>query len=90
MDFSPLPFSGPMDVPGAVAVPKPKPKNLGGRPKGLTPPKRPSVSLKGSLEWRDWLKGLADHMDMPATVVIDQALKAYAKANGYDEDFPGR
>jgi hypothetical protein len=67
-----------------------KAKNRVGRPKGKKPPKRPAISIKGSVEWRDWLNGLAEHMSMPATIVIDQALKAYAQSNGYKPPFPGR
>jgi len=64
-------------------------KGKGGRPKGPEP-KRSSVSLKGSTAWRDWLNDLAEHCHMPATVVIDQALIMYAKANNYGEPMPPR
>jgi len=69
---------------------EPSPKN-GAKVKGRKPtPKRPGMSLKGSPEWREWVKSFAKYMNMPATIVVDQALKQYAKANGFDEPFPGR
>lgn len=60
-----------------------------GRPiKG--PPKRMVVALRGTEEWRDWLNSLGDHMSMPASVVIVQAVREYARAHGFDEPMPKR
>lgn len=86
-------FTGDFHGPGGtltMATPKAPKTGKRGRPKVDRPSKRPGISLKGSEQWLEWIRGLADHMDMPATVVIDQALKAYARANDYKKEFPGR
>lgn len=67
-----------------------KPKNKGGRPKGKRPPIKPSVSLKGSEEWRKWLEELAHHVRLPMTYTIDQALMVYAEAMEFKKHYPGR
>ena len=36
------------------------------------------------------MKDFSKHMNMPTTILIDQALKQYANANGFDVPFPGR
>jgi hypothetical protein len=73
----------------AMAEPK-KTKRKAGRPKTGLPPRKPSVTLKRSEEWRDWLNAFAEHCHMPATVVIDQALIAYAESRGFDQAMPKR
>jgi hypothetical protein len=74
----------------AMAEPKRvKAKGKAGRPKSANPLK-PTISLKRSVEWRDWLKDLADHMHMPATLTIDQALILYAEAKGFKKPMPRR
>ena len=69
---------------------EPKPKNGAEVTGRKPPPKRPGMSLKGSPEWREWVRSFSKHMNMPATILIDQALKQYAKANEFDTPFPGR
>lgn len=74
-----------------MARPKAKqPKRGPGRPKGEEPARRSMLSIRATEQWRDWINGLADHVDMPATVMIDQALKLYAKSVGFGDEFPGR
>ena len=72
----------------AMAEPK-KARGKAGRPKSASP-KKQAVSLRGSDEWRDWLNKLAEHCSMPATVVVSQALKMYAKANEFADPMPPR
>jgi hypothetical protein len=71
-------------------MPPKKPKRSRGRPKSGKPPLVSAFSIKGSQEWRDWVMALASYSNMPASVLIDQALKMYAKANGYDDPMPKR
>jgi hypothetical protein len=71
-----------------IAMARPK-RGKAGRPK-VANPKRQILSIKGSEEWRDWLRGLADHVHMPATTLIDQALIKFARGVGYDEPMPKR
>jgi hypothetical protein len=61
----------------------------GGRPK-LPDPKKNIVTLRGSEAFRDWLNNLADHCRLPASAVIDQALIAYARQQGFDQEPPKR
>lgn len=61
-----------------------------GRPKSGEPTAVSAFTLKGTAEWRDWVRALADHASMPASVLIDQALKAYAKSIDFDEPMPKR
>lgn len=51
---------------------------------------RTLVSLKGNEQWAEWLKGLSDHTCLPATNVIDMALKQYAGTVGYPVPMPKR
>jgi hypothetical protein len=48
------------------------------------------LSIKGTVEYRDWLAGLADHCRTTSVQVIDSALVHYAKHVGYDETAPKR
>lgn len=73
-----------------MAEPKRKPKGKGGRPRLPDARTRPTISLKRSPEWRDWLNKLASHCNMPASVAIDQALKMYAKASEFPDPMPPR
>ena len=70
-----------------------KPKKTSGkigRPKAEGPPRRPTLSIKSTEAWREWLGDLADHCHMPSTVVIDQALILYAEAHGFKKPMPKR
>jgi hypothetical protein len=48
------------------------------------------LTLKGTEEFSDWLKRLADHTGLPVTNTIDQALLHFAKSQGFDEPMPRR
>ena len=55
-----------------------------------TPTQRTLVSLKGNERWAAWLRGLSDHVGVPATNVVDMALKSYAQQVGYPDPMPRR
>ena len=62
-----------------------------GRPKSSAEgPKSNVVSIRGSEEWRDWVGRLADHSRLKVADVIDRALLAYAKQEGFNEPAPRR
>ena len=52
--------------------------------------RRNVVSIRGTVEWRDWLMGLADHRRLAAADVIDQALIEHAQKHGYAPPAPRR
>jgi predicted transcriptional regulator len=54
------------------------------------PRTRPVLAIKGTDEWADWLRRLADHASLPQTYVVDQALKAYARSIFFDDPMPKR
>jgi len=39
--------------------------------------------LRGTEEWKAWLDGFAARKGMPATVLVDHALRELAKRDGY-------
>ncbi|QDV34053.1 hypothetical protein [Tautonia plasticadhaerens] len=49
-----------------------------------------AISLRGTREWRDWLRRLSDHCRTTGATVIDQALAKYARDVGFDEPPPRR
>ena len=53
-------------------------------------PKGNVLSIRGSTEWREWLGRLADHSRLKVADVIDRALLAYAKQEGFSEPAPRR
>jgi hypothetical protein len=62
-----------------------------GRPKGSAGARKGNVlSIRGSNEWRDWVGRLADHSRLKVADVIDRALLAYAKQEGFTEVAPRR
>src|SRR3954466_3514925 len=71
----------PEGVGEAAATPKRR-----GRPKSSAEgPKGNVLSIRGSEEWRDWVGRLADHSRLKVADVIDRALLAYAKQEGFTE-----
>ena len=61
-----------------------RPKASGESPKGNV------LSVRGSQDWRAWVGRLADHSRLKVADVIDRALLAYAKQEGFDEPAPRR
>lgn len=58
---------------------------------GSGPTKRPTAfAIKGSLEWRSWVEGGAEHCRTDVSKLIDAALVEYLKARGYENPPPKR
>ncbi len=75
-----------IEATGPAAAPKRR-----GRPKSAAEgPKGNVLSIRGSGEWRDWVGRLADHNRLKVADVIDRALLAYAKQEGFNEPAPRR
>jgi hypothetical protein len=53
-------------------------------------PKPTVISLKGSDEWREWLRRYADFCRTDAAKLIDAALITHAKIVGFTEKPPRR
>ena len=60
-----------------------KRKPAGGRPKA-DDPKRSLASLKGGVKYSEWSDGLVGHSHLPATILIEHALREYAENHGHD------
>ncbi|MHC5543245.1 hypothetical protein ACYOEI_33910 [Singulisphaera rosea] len=50
-----------------------------GRPKRKGPARETVVALKGSLEWKTWLDGFAEHCRLGLADTIEQSLLFYAQ-----------
>jgi hypothetical protein len=69
-----------------MARPKKKPvaakKPSGAKPTALT--------IRGGLDWREWVERGADHCRTDVAKLVDAALIDYLKAKGFGEDPPKR
>jgi hypothetical protein len=68
---------------------RPKKRNVGGRPKA-DDPKRSLASLKGGEKYAKWFNGLVEYSHLPATILIEHALREYAERHGYGDPQPKR
>jgi hypothetical protein len=71
-----------------MARPKKKPAPVG-RPK-TEEPKRSLASLKGSESYAAWFDGLVDFSHLPASILIEHALREWAENHGYGKPQPKR
>lgn len=69
---------------------KRKRKPGAGRPKGPNPRRKTISSFKASEPFEKWFDGLVDHCRIPASSVIELALIAYARQEGYAPEPPKR
>lgn len=77
--------------PTAKAAEPVAPSKRRGRPKvSAEGPKGNVLSIRGSVEWRAWVGRLADHSRLKVADVIDRAMLAYAKQEGFAEPAPRR
>ncbi len=53
-------------------------------------PRQTVLTIKGTPEWKAWLDELGDHVRMPASTIVDQALVKYARDMGFAKDAPKR
>jgi hypothetical protein len=68
-----------------MARPKGRPKKVG----GLNP--RPTaLTVKGNLEWRDWVERVAEHCRTDIAKLVDAAIVEYAEKRGFAEKPPRR
>lgn len=75
---------------GTASEAKPKGSGRTGRPPKAEGAKQNVLSIRGTAEWRDWLGRLSDHCRLRSADVIDRALIAYARAEGFAEPAPRR
>jgi hypothetical protein len=72
----------------AVADPKKK------KPKASLPKARGArvviITMKGYPEFDEWLRRLATHSRLPASVLIEHALIEYARSHDFGEEAPER
>lgn len=55
------------------------------------PTSRPTAfAIKGSMEWRAWVEGGAEHCRTDVSKLIDAALVEYLTARGYEPPPPKR
>ena len=66
-----------------------KRKSAGGRPKAEDP-KRSLASLKGGEKYSEWFDGLVEFANLPATILVELALREYAEKHGYSKGQPRR
>lgn len=52
--------------------------------------KKPIYLVRGSGEWEAWSRELVEYSGMPAPVLIDVALRLWAKRNGFTKEPPKR
>jgi hypothetical protein len=64
----------------------PKGRRIDGAPARAAP----IMAVRGVPAWADWLRRLAEHASMPQTLLVDQALKHYARSIYFDEPMPRR
>jgi hypothetical protein len=48
------------------------------------------LTMRGSPEWKTWLKQLSKHCRMKVSVCVEQALMEYAERRGFTEASPER
>ena len=72
-----------------MSLMSPPRKNTGGRPPSPNP-MRAIASFKGSDEFAAWFDGLASHCRLTASGLIEHALVAYAKQQGFEQQAPKR
>lgn len=54
------------------------------------PPRQNAVVLRGTVEWRDWLKRVAEFDRTNVAALFDRSVVEYAKARGFTEPPPAR
>lgn len=58
------------------------------QPKKETPPK--TIGIRASVEWAEWVEGLAKHYRTNVAGIIDRALAEWAKSENYPSVPPER
>ena len=55
-----------------------------GRPPAVEGPKRQVLGIRAGVAYKDWLKRFAEHERSDMVDLVDDALAAYAKAQGFE------
>jgi hypothetical protein len=71
-----------MDRPKAKRKKATAKKPVGAKPTALT--------IRGSLDWRDWLERGADHCRTDVAKLVDASVIEYLRARGFEETPPRR
>lgn len=78
---------------GTMAKAKPTGAKKGEAKKVVASPtgaKPTAVTIRGSLEWRDWLERGAEHCMLDVSKLVDIAVTQYLKDQGFEESRPKR
>jgi acyl-CoA-binding protein len=67
-----------------------KEKPASGKASDRAGEKPTALTIKGSLEWRNWVDRGAKHCRTDSAKLVDAALVDYLKARGFDEEAPER
>ncbi len=71
-----------------MARPKVKKKPVEAKkPSGAKPT---ALTIRGNLDWRDWVERGADHCRTDVAKLVDAALIDYLRAKGFEENPPRR
>lgn len=65
-------------------------KKKASKPKKMSKVTPNAVVVRGSAEWREWLKRAAAHEQSSMAEFLDRAARAYAKKIGFTEGAPDR
>ena len=60
------------------------------RPAATTMPPPIAMTIRGSLEWREWVERLAKHCRTDIAKLVDASLILYSKEHGFTEPPPER
>jgi hypothetical protein len=71
-----------------MARPKPKQKRV--QPKKPSGAKPTALTIRGSLDWREWVERGANHCRTDVAKLVDAALIDYLKARGFEQEAPER
>jgi hypothetical protein len=70
---------------------RPKPKPLRNRVvKAVSGAKPTALTIRGSLEWREWVERAARYCRTDVAKLVDAALLAYVRGQGFEERPPER
>jgi hypothetical protein len=68
-----------------------RPKRTKEQAKKASPPTRPTaLTIKGNLEWREWVEQGAKHCRTDVAKLVDAALVDYLKTRGFTQEAPER
>lgn len=73
---------------GVMAKTRPKRQAVEAKkPSGAKPT---ALTIRGSLDWREWVEAGAKHCRTDVAKLVDAALVEYLRARGFDQEVPER